>query len=184
MMFSKRMLLGAVALFVAAALPVTSPLAADKVVIDAKIEVALRELRNQVPGVDDLLQKAKGVLVMPDVTEAGLVVGGTYGEGALLIDGAPVQYYSVAGAQIGLLAGFQTSNQALLFMTDQALEQFRNSSGWEAGVSAKVAVISAGTGTGADTLQTNEPIVAFVYGQSGLLANVSLDGAKYSKIDR
>ncbi|MEO1092999.1 MAG: YSC84-related protein [Pseudomonadota bacterium] len=184
MLIAKRALFALVAVVLASTVPLAPSVAADREVIDAKISVALRELREKIPGADDLLQRAKGVLVMPDVTEAGLVVGGTYGEGALLIDGIAVQYYSVAGAQVGLLAGFQTSSQALLFLTDEALAQFRESSGWEAGVSAKVAVVTAGTGTGVDTLQNNEPIIAFVWGQAGLLANVSLDGSKYTRIDR
>ncbi|MEL6208564.1 MAG: twin-arginine translocation pathway signal, partial [Pseudomonadota bacterium] len=65
-----------------------------------------------------------------------------------------------------------------------ALERFRRSDGWEAGVDAEVTVLDKGAKLGADSTVTQKPIVAFVFAQGGLLAGASVEGAKYSKIDR
>lgn len=158
--------------------------AADRAVIDARVQAALAELRSTVPGASDILDRAKGVLVMPEVTKAGFVVGGYYGEGALLVAGATVGYYALAGGSLGLLAGVETSRQVLAFMTDAALEGFRRADGWEAGATANVTLFRTGAQARADTTATDQPIVAFVFGQQGLMAGVGLDGAKFSRIER
>ncbi len=158
--------------------------AADAVVIDARVDAALVELKETVPGATTLLERAKGVLVMPNITKAGFIVGGEYGEGALLVNGVTEGYYSLAGGSFGFLAGVQTVSQALLFMTDDALNKFRNASGWEAGVDADVTLVKTGANVSANTTKTSEPVIAFVFGQNGLMAGASLQGAKYSKIER
>ncbi|MFW5679733.1 MAG: YSC84-related protein [Pseudomonadota bacterium] len=158
--------------------------AADREVIEARVDLALTELRAAAPEAAELLAEARGVLVMPEVTRAGFVVGGYYGEGALRVDGVTVAYYSVAGGSLGLLAGVETSSQVMLFMTDEALEGFRRADGWEAGANANVTVLQAGIGRRVDTTVQDRPIVAYVFGQQGLMAGVGLDGAKYSRIER
>ena len=84
----------------------------------------------------------------------------------------------------GLLLGVETSSQALVFLTEDALKKFQDASGWEAGVSANVTVVQAGTAGSIDTTSTRAPIIAYVWGQSGLMAGVSLDGSKYTRIER
>jgi lipid-binding SYLF domain-containing protein len=180
MCYGRRMLLG---LSLAFALGGTAA-AADRAVIDAKVEAALVELRGTVSGADTILERAVALLVMPEVTKAGFVVGGYYGEGALRIGSENVAYYSVAGGSLGLLAGVETSRQVLAFLTEDALDAFRNADGWEAGANANVTVLQTGAQSRVDTTSTDEPIVAFVFGQKGLMAGVGLDGAKYSRIER
>lgn len=180
MMFVRRVALGLV--LVSLLVPVAH--AADKAVIDAEVAAALSQLSTVVPGSADVLQRAKGVLVMPSVTKAGFVVGAYYGEGALQIDGKTVDYYSVAGGALGLLAGVESSSQVLVFLTDAALAGFRNANGWEAGATANVTVIQAGTQAQANTASTNQPIIAYVFGQQGLMAGVGLDGYKYTRVER
>ena len=158
-------------------------------VIDTRVKLALEQLYAEVPGSRDLVSRAEGVLVMPSVTKGGFIVGASYGEGALLLarDGKltdPVQYYSVGAASVGLQAGIQESAHALFFLTTDALERFRRADGWEAGADAEVTVLDKGVNLGVDSTKTQRPIVAFVFAQSGVLVGASLEGAKYSKIDR
>ena len=95
--------------------------------------MAMDQLFKQVPGAQDLYNRSNGVLIMPEVTKAGLIVGGAYGEGALLINGNTVGYYSVAAASIGFQIGVQQTKHALFFLTQAALEKFRRADGWELG---------------------------------------------------
>lgn len=150
--------------------------------IDVGVDVALGSFREKVNGAERYLEIAKAVLVFPKVVKAGLGIGGEYGEGALRIEGKTVDYYSTAAASIGLQLGAQVKTVMLLFLDPKALEAFRASEGWEVGVDGSVALVTVGAGGTLDTTQLNQPIVAFVYGQKGLMYNLTLEGAKYTRL--
>ncbi len=97
--------------------------------IDIKVEAALKKFREDVGGASDFLAASKGVLVFPSVIKAGIGIGGEYGEGALRIGGKTVAYYSTAGASIGFQLGAQSKTVILVFMQQEALDKFRDSSG-------------------------------------------------------
>jgi len=109
--------------------------------IEARIEEALAEFYEESSAGRALAQRAAGMLVFPRVIKAGIGVGGEYGEGALLVNGETEAYYSVASASVGFQLGVQRKSQVIMFMTDEALENFRVSDGWEAGVDGSVAVV-------------------------------------------
>jgi lipid-binding SYLF domain-containing protein len=100
--------------------------------------------------IQELAAKARGILVFPKIYAAGLGFGGEYGEGALKVDGASVGYYRTSSVTWGFQAGAQSKALIMMFMTQEALDKFRNSSsGWTAGADASVAVIKTGAqGTG------------------------------------
>jgi lipid-binding SYLF domain-containing protein len=172
------------ALALAVALVAGRAEAADKAVIDARVEAALVDLRQLGPGMPALLDEAAGILVMPRITKGGFVVAGQYGEGALIVDDETVAYYSLAAGSLGLQAGVETFSQALLFMTPEALAAFRAARGWKAGAGTEVTVLQQGFDIGASTNVTNRPVIAVVYGQNGLLAGASVEGAKYTRLER
>jgi len=127
-------------------------------------------------------QRAKAELVFPEITKAGVGIGGSYGEGVLLVNKRPVGYYSVGAGSLGVTLGAAQFSEVILFMTDGALEQFRASNGWEAGVDGQVVAIKEGSGASYDTTNAPAPVVGFIFGQTGLLVDASFEGAKYSKI--
>ena len=151
--------------------------------IEARVDNALR-LFNQVKGGKELLQKAKGVLVLPGVIKAGVGVGGEYGEGALRIGGKTVDYYSIAAGSFGLQIGGQTKNVIICFMEEEALKKFRASAGWKAGADGSVAAIQTGAGASIDTTHVKDTIVSVIFGQKGLMANATIEGAKLTKLVR
>ena len=69
-------------------------------------------------------------------------------------------------------------------MQQEALKKFRASSGWEAGVDGSVALIKVGAGGSIDTTKIKDPIVGFVFGQAGLMYNLTLEGSKYTKLKK
>ena len=150
--------------------------------IDVSVDVALERFEGQVPAAGDLLKKAKGVLVIPKVIKAGIGIGGEYGEGSLRIGGKTVEYYNTIGASLGFQLGAQVKTIYLLFMEEPALKNFRASSGWKAGVDGSVALVSLGANGSFDTAKANQPIVAFVLGQKGLMYNLTLEGSKFNKV--
>ncbi|MGQ9647074.1 MAG: lipid-binding SYLF domain-containing protein [Thermodesulfobacteriota bacterium] len=151
--------------------------------IEANVDAALK-LFTQVKGGKELLQKAKGILVLPGVFKAGLVVGGEYGEGALRIGGKTVNYYSIAAGSFGLQIGAQKKNIIICFMEENALKTFRASAGWKVGADGSVAVLNVGAGVSIDSTQIENPIVSVIFGQKGLMANATIEGAKLTKIVR
>ena len=150
--------------------------------IDARVNSSLNFLDNQYPGTRDLKDKSVGMLVMPLITEASFGVGGSYGEGALLVNGVTVDYYSSANASFGFQAGAQQYSHVLYFMTEEALAEFRASPGWQAGANVQYAINSAGGNVSADTTTALSPVIAVVFGQAGLLAGANIEGTKYTRI--
>lgn len=150
--------------------------------IDARSDATLAQLYRDYPATQKLGQDAKGVLVMPLVTEAGLGFGGAYGRGALRVGGQTVDYYSVFKATGGLQIGAQQYAHVLFFMTDGALDTFRRSPGFAAGANIEYATPAKGETFGAETTTSLAPIIAIVFGQSGLRLGATLEGVKYTRI--
>lgn len=177
---TRRSLLAAAA--VAALAP--AAMAETAVEINANVDAALETLFATVQGSKELAARARGVLIMPDVIKGGLIVGGSYGEGALRIAGETAGYYSVASASIGYQIGVQKTSHAVFFMTEKALSGFQNASGWELGADAEFTVPGDGISLNLDSTTAKKPIIAVIFAQDGLLAGASLKGAKYTKINR
>ncbi len=155
--------------------------AATKGEINASVKASKDQFVKDVKGASEYLKIAKGVLVMPNITKAGFVVGGQYGTGALQVEGKTVNYYSLAGASVGFQAGAEKYDMIILFITDEALNKFQASNGWEAGVDAEVTMIKVGADVSLETLRSQSPVVGFVIDQKGLMGGVSIKGAKFSK---
>lgn len=150
--------------------------------LDARVDAARDFLRNNYPGLNELFENARGILYIPVVTEAGLFLGGAYGQGALRINDISVDYYSATRASVGLQVGAQQYAHALFFMTEQALADFRRSEGWAASADLRYAVPTHGGSMGAETTTQFAPVIAVVFGQSGLIAGASLAGVRYRRI--
>jgi lipid-binding SYLF domain-containing protein len=158
--------------------------AASPTRIDADVDAALERFYQQTSDGKRVVQEAKGVLVFPVVVKAGFIFGGEYGEGALRIGGRTVDYYSTAAGSFGFQIGAQKKTIILLFMQDEVLDRLRQTSNWKAGADASIAVITLGAGGSVDSQKTNEPIIAFITDQKGLMYNLTLEGTKFTKLDK
>ena len=156
--------------------------AAKRHEIDAKVNATLSRLYETVKGSKELVSKANGVLVFPGVIKAGFVAGGEYGQGALRVGGKTVGYYSTAAGSFGLQAGAQSKAVIFLFMTHDALSDFRNSKGWSVGGEGSVALLKVGANGQIDTTTATAPVQAIVMTNAGLMGDVSLSGAKISRL--
>jgi len=151
-------------------------------VLDAAVDDTLDTFRKTVSNADDVLGKAKGVLIFPSVIKAGLAIGGEYGEGALRIGGRSVEYYSIVAGSFGFQLGVEKKSVIIIFLDDDVLARFRNSSGWRAGVDGSIALVKTGIGGTLDTDNVKEPIISFVIGQKGLMYNLTLEGSKFNRL--
>jgi lipid-binding SYLF domain-containing protein len=150
--------------------------------IDARVDQTLEHMYSRYPGTRQLANDAAGMLIMPLVTEAGLWLGGSYGQGALRVGGTSVDYYSIAGASAGFQIGAQQFSHVLFFMTPEALMDFRQSNGWIAGADMEYAINTQSDMLRADSTTSLAPVIAVVFAQAGLRFGATLEGAKYTRI--
>jgi lipid-binding SYLF domain-containing protein len=165
------------------AIPVTS-FAAPAAEIDASVDSTIEIFKTDVNGSEVFLNQAAAVLVFPRVIKVGIGIGGETGEGALRIGGKTVDYYRTSAGSFGFQLGAQAKAIVIAFMTTDALEKFQNSSGWKVGVDGSVALIDIGAGKTIDTQNIKDPVVGFIFNTKGLMYNLTLEGSKFSKLDK
>jgi lipid-binding SYLF domain-containing protein len=172
----------AIAAALLAALPTTDATAASARELQRESNRVLERLYESQPSTRDILGRAAGVLVFPGIYKGGIGIGAEYGEGVLREGGRVTGYYRVVTGSIGLQLGVQKRAQVIAFMDAAALRKFKNSDGWEAGVDGSIVVADLGAGAQADTKGLNQPIIAFILDEKGLMYNVTLEGSKISRI--
>ena len=168
--------------------------AESKQVLDMQIHETVNQFVRMVPGARDFLNKTEGYLVIPNLYKAGFVVGGEYGEGGLLVKqpsqpGQPprfriTDYYSILSASIGFQAGAQRRSLIIAFLTPSSLQSFRQSNKWKVGVDGSVAFVDVGANMDLSTMDFKKTIVAFAFGNQGLMAGISLDGSVFTRINK
>jgi len=152
--------------------------------IDLSADEAIKVFKEDIEGSEVFLNQAAGYLVFPRALRAGLGVGAETGEGVLRIGGKTVDFFRISSGSLGLQAGAQARSIVICFMTDNALSDFRNSNGWRVGVDGSVALIDVGAGKTIDSHNVRDPVVGFIFNSSGLMANLTLEGTRFTKIDR
>lgn len=182
-----RTVMAAVTLAMAGALIGFNPYqvyAADARALEQDARTALNRLQASTPAARDLSRRAKGILVFPSVVKAGLMIGGQYGEGVLFKGGKAAGFYNTAGASYGLQAGAQSFAYALYFMNDEALSYLGKSEGFEIGTGPSVVVMNDGMAKQTSTTTLSQAVYAFIFGQSGLMAGLGVQGNKITKINK
>jgi lipid-binding SYLF domain-containing protein len=159
-------------------------IAASGAKIDREANKALQTFEEQVSGGEVFLSQAAGYLVFPKVYKVGIGVGAETGEGALRVGGSTVAYYRTTSGSIGLQLGAQAKSIVIAFMTKEALQKFRDSEGWKVGVDGSVALIDIGVGKTIDSHNVSDPVVGFIFGSKGLMYNLTLEGSKFTKLDK
>lgn len=129
-------------------------------------------------------QKAKAVLIFPNIVKAGFMFGGHLGDGVLMENGRMIGHYNSLAASYGLQAGVQVFGYALFFMNDAALAYLDKSNGWEIGVGPSIVVVDAGVGKSLTSTTITQDVYAFIFNQKGLMAGLGLQGSKITRISK
>ncbi|MDP1540767.1 MAG: YSC84-related protein [Moraxellaceae bacterium] len=145
---------------------------------------ALEKLYKTNPVAADLGKRAHTVLVFPNIVKAGLIFGGSYGEGVHFKAGKVANYYNSVSASWGLQAGAQSYGYAMFLMNETATNFLERSKGWEVGVGPTVVVVNEGVAASLNTTTLSSDAYAFVFDQQGLMASLSIEGSKISVISR
>jgi lipid-binding SYLF domain-containing protein len=178
----KYLRVAAVAAFAILMLSTSAVFADDTFEADAN--AALKQLYLDTPAAKMIGDKAKAVLVFPNIVKAGFIVGAHYGEGVLLVNGKLVAHYNSVAASYGLQAGVQSFGYAMFLMTDKALQYLDKSDGWELGVGPSIVVVDLGKAKSLTTTTLKDDVYAFIFDQKGLMAGLGLQGSKITKLDK
>ena len=188
-MLRMRATLAAVGLATALAVPVGMACGSAQAASTARdlnnhADEALGVLYRSNPVAADIAKQARAVLVFPNIVKAGLIFGGAYGEGELKQGARVVNYYNSFSASWGLQAGAQAYGYAVFLMTPKAQEYLDKSDGWELGVGPTVVIVDEGVAKNLSTTTLKDDAYAFIFGQQGLMAGISIEGTKVSRIER
>ncbi len=145
---------------------------------------ALQVLYKSNPAALAISKKAKAILVFPKIVKAGLVFGGSFGEGVLIEGAARNEYFNSVSASWGLQAGAQTYGYAVFLMNNKSLKYLHRSEGWELGVGPTVVVVDEGVARNLSTSTLQSDAYAFIFDQQGLMASFSIEGTKVTRIKR
>jgi lipid-binding SYLF domain-containing protein len=170
-------------LFAFATMPSASKASSAQEINDAA-NATLHRFVQQNPSAEELGRKAAGVLVFPSVVKAGMLVGGQYGEGVLIVRGNAAGYYNIVSASLGFQLGVQSFSIIIIFVTEEALADFQRAYGWKVGIDGSIVVVTLGAAGSIDTDNISSPIIAFITDQEGLMYSLSLEGSKISRIER
>lgn len=156
--------------------------AASRADLDSKGAAALKTLYNDEPGTKALAEKAVGILVFPSIVKAGFVVGAQTGNGVLFKNGTAAGYYNLSSASFGLQAGAQAFSYALFFMNTAALTYLNKSDGWSVGTGPSVVALDKAAAASITSTTLAKDVYAVPFSQTGLMADLSLEGAKITQI--
>lgn len=170
------------ALWLGAGVP--AAFAASAADLDRDAAQALASLYKANPTAEIVGKKAKAILVFPRVLKAGLVFGGSYGEGVLMKGGRVIDYFNSVSGSWGLQAGAESYAYAVFLMSDKAVGYLDKSKGWEFGVGPSVVVVNEGVAKNLSTSTLKGDAYAFIFDQQGLMASLSIEGTKISHIKR
>ncbi|MEL6265121.1 MAG: lipid-binding SYLF domain-containing protein [Pseudomonadota bacterium] len=152
--------------------------------LDAKVAAALDALYASEPGTRDLAAQSKAIMVFPEIVKGGVIIGGQYGEGALLIDGATQGYYSIASASFGLQFGGQTYGYAMFILTDAGLQYLKDTKGLELGVGPTIVGGDKGWSNSLGTNDIQGDIAPVFFGQEGVMVGGGIQGSKITPVER
>ena len=162
----------------------TQAFAASSEDLDKDASQALLALYKAHPTAEAIAKKAKAMLVFPKIIKAGLVFGGSYGEGVLIHSGRKNQYYNSVSASWGWQAGAESYAYVVFLMNDKAVDYLAKSNGWELGVGPSLVVVNEGLAKNLSTSTLKDDAYAFISDQQGLMASLSIEGTKISQIKR
>ncbi len=148
-----------------------------------RARLSLDDLYGSTPQARDLSARSVGILVFPDIFRAGLIVGGSGGNGVMFSPtGRALGYYNAASVSYGLQVGVQGYAQALFLMKADALKYLESSEGWSIGVGPSVVVVDMGAAKDLTSTTLRADVYAFIYSQEGLMGALGIQGQKITKL--
>jgi lipid-binding SYLF domain-containing protein len=154
----------------------------DRLQNSGKVMQEVLNVPDDIP--QDLIDKARCVVVMPSVLKAAFVVGGSYGRGTMVCRtgkdfngpwGAPAMY-ALEGASVGLQIGGEATDFVFLIMNDRGAGSLLHSK-VKLGADISAAAGPKGRSAAADTDAYMRAEILSYSRARGVFAGVSLEGS-------
>jgi len=155
---------------------VENNLPSSVVVGPERIQGTLEAASARYPENRTLYEASVAQVVFPKIIKAGLLFGGTYGEGYLVRDGIILSQVRLAGGNAGLNAGAQSYSQVVYILDDDTLAAFRRGGKLSLHGTLNYARRGESVTNTFGKLSPTQPLYTTIFNQSGYLAGVSLDG--------
>jgi len=141
-----------------------------------RIEGTLEAASERYPENKILYDVSVAQVVFPKIVKAGLLFGGTYGEGYLVRDRIILSQVRLVGGNAGLNAGAQSYSQVVYILDNDTLAAFRSGGKVSLHGTLNYARRGASVTNTFGKLSPTQPLYTTIFNQSGYLAGVSLDG--------
>ncbi|MEA1889124.1 MAG: lipid-binding SYLF domain-containing protein [Pseudomonadota bacterium] len=152
--------------------------------LTAEAKATLEKFKADTKGSEGVFSKAKGILVCPKIRKAGLGIGVERGKCVLAMGAEGNLYYQTSSLKAGAIIGAASHSMILVLNTDETLAKFTSGTReWEFGIDASVAVAKVGVGGELDTTNLKKDIVSFIFGEKGLIGDLSWEGSNFKKLD-
>lgn len=133
------------------------------------------------PNLGELLHRARGIMIFPELVKAGFIFGAQGGSGVLLSRDPATNtwsypaFYVFGAGSFGLQAGIQMSKIVFIIMNDRALNALMSDE-FKVGAEAGIAIVTLGAGAEASTTSAaGGDIYAFAQAM-GLFGGIALQG--------
>lgn len=145
----------------------------DRMELD--VQRAIIAIKKADPGIETFFENAAGYAVFPSVGKGGLIIGGAYGRGLVIVDNKVDGYTSMSQATIGLQLGGQKYAQFIFFRDETAVGHFKRGN-FEFGAQASAVAITAGASADA---AYNSGVAIFTHAAGGLMFEGSVGGQRF-----
>lgn len=163
-------------------LPLAGVVADTKEQIDAGVERSLEWLKDT-RETQRLAQRARAILIFPDVIEMGFGVGGEFGEGALVEGGRITAYYATAGKTFGMPQDSPFKAEAVFFFSEATLASFREIRSWRPARHGQVRVVNDSKDI-KSALRDKDPLVGLIYTEAGIVGGLDMSTDRITRIIR
>jgi lipid-binding SYLF domain-containing protein len=170
----RRFLATLAALIIAAPVLAFEPDTSDSLQLDVK--KAIIDIKAADPGIETFFESAAGYAVFPSVGKGGIVIGGAYGKGLVIVNEMVDGYTTMSQATIGLQLGGQKYAQFIFFKDETAIGHFKRGN-FEFGAQASAVAITAGASADA---AYDSGVAVFTQAQGGLMFEGTIGGQRFT----
>ena len=131
--------------------------------------------------VRELLHRARGIIIIPELVKGGFILGAQGGSGVLLVRDtksntwSPPAFYTMGAGSVGLQIGVEVSKIALIIMNDRALDAVLQDE-FKIGAEAGLAIAMLGAGAEASTTSHGGADIYAFAESKGLFGGIAVQG--------
>jgi len=150
----------------------------DRDMLTQRAAATVKMFKERDPGLAEVIDKAYGYAVFPNVGKGAVGVGGAYGKGVVYQGGQPVGYCDLSQGTVGLQLGGQAYRELILFKNELAFMEFTDG---DFALAAQASAVAAEAGASADA-DYQDGVMVFTMTKGGLMYEASVGGQDFDYV--